>query len=123
MAHVVRDVCGSEHVLLARGNLENGPCHVVAECVVGMAMGGLGCGCRARLETALQAVESTGAGMVLLVRADLFGLAAPGACPDWSTPDPAAPIRHRVLGDAARHCVIDHQLRSHSRVRSSHGHR
>ena len=108
MAHVVRDVQNAEHVLLARGDdLELGPNTVVPECVVAMAMGGLGCGCRARLEDALAGVERAGRGSVLLVRADLFGLAAPGACPEWSTPDPAARLRHHALGDAARACVVD----------------
>jgi hypothetical protein len=110
--HVLRDVQENEHVMLSLGDdPARGPNEVMPECVVGTAMGGLGCGCRARIDEALRNMERAGAGSLLLIRAGRSELAAPGACAQWSRNDPAAALRQDVLRDAALVSVMDHQRR------------
>jgi hypothetical protein len=111
-AHVLQDVLGRQHVMVTLGDDPGrGPRMVLAECVVGMAIRGLGCNCRAELHDALRVVRDAGEGSVMLVRAGLAELAAPGACAPWSAPDPAAQLRHQALAAAALVSVCDRQRR------------
>lgn len=100
----VRDLRGAEHLALVRGEAWRGPCHVATECIVGQALGGAACRCRARLDAALADVAGAGAGMVVLLRAGRDELAV--ACE--GTPgrhDPRRAVWLDALGRASAAAV------------------
>ena len=71
---------GREHLALTMGG--DGPARVHVACTSGDVLGSHGCGCRGRLDEALQAIAGAGAGVLVYVRGRGERL---GGCPE---PDP-----------------------------------
>jgi GTP cyclohydrolase II len=74
---VVKEACGTEHVIIYKGAIENAgilDVRVHSECLTGEVLGSLRCDCDQQLDWALDHIENLGTGMVIYLRQEGRGI-------------------------------------------------
>ena len=74
---VVKEPCGTEHVIIYKGAIENASIldvRVHSECLTGEVLGSLRCDCDQQLDWALDHIETLGIGMVIYLRQEGRGI-------------------------------------------------